>query len=712
MPYHIDLNCALWIVTYRGRGDQVPGCVGDVSAKSDYCINPGQSRRGLSSHLATITIARDIIPLEEQEDCKADDFTTFNSTLVLSFNASLYTPTADDLFRFEEAFRENYNKLSRSEESCDPLSRFITTVTAEFTDEFEFNRRLQSTVNDLDFTYGSPTIAVNSTESPSTDSPSDAQTLYPRFRGSFFANEYFVFVIGTCRGCSQETNLFSNDVSGRRVLAETMDATFSKARESSSASSFSSFVEIDGIMDEKAHVFQTQNENINRLLEGLDDTHDVADYECLCPISSENQGPTKEALNQVLKESLGDDVADDSLIRFIEVDPVPCPSTVDSFATEITLPFVVRDENALSEEVVQGLEACFINSYNLLIQGEFCDPLFRTVEDVAFRSSVRLDSTQSLVTFDILGRCRGCEPDSPLFEEFSRRLGVNDNARTKLADQLIVNDLLSENADDTCYCEVNTVPGSTAIYDDLEESFEACVNSLGSPAISSPTDPPSVSPSESPSEFPSSSPTIYCYTEDREGDRCTCPITVSTSDNSYCSASSASFEEDFKLNAKNDRDPSYSCLEDDNCRGRCYDRPDRIKYRPGWGTWFLIDNTNGASDITVDVGTDSGWHVMFYEGVCGEELSCALEDTFNIEDYSYSYDGGQGPSRYTSGVVGKGQSVYAVVFPSSRKASNISPLDLCFFHSDDAPIYASAPYYSAPSYSYPVAAPTYGFPVY
>ena len=129
----------------------------------------------------------------------------------------------------------------------------------------------------------------------------------------------------------------------------------------------------------------------------------------------------------------------ESVLSVAELESVECSAEVTSFQSHVLIEFITLEpmiDFALQQVATElaAFGASFARTYNRLnvLNDDYCDPLFRVVDTVTFaggaelsRRTRRLDQTggpvESIVTlrFAVVGRCRGCEPTTNIFESLS-----------------------------------------------------------------------------------------------------------------------------------------------------------------------------------------------------------------------------------------------------------------------------------------------------
>ena len=124
-------------------GDFIPAYIEDFLSIAD--ANTTTRSRALQdeSNGASITIIT-ITQVQEQDGCGTNNFTFFNSTVVLSVTeAFLLNATEEDIHNLERQFVESFNQANLlNPDICDPLLRQVIEAKAEDR-EFAFNRRLE-----------------------------------------------------------------------------------------------------------------------------------------------------------------------------------------------------------------------------------------------------------------------------------------------------------------------------------------------------------------------------------------------------------------------------------------------------------------------------------------------------------------------------------------------------------------------------------------
>lgn len=555
-----------------------------------------------------------IVLAEERPDC-TEKRIEFNTTIAMSVPAEFaYTATKEQLSGLAQAYMDTYNSVNNvlSSPSCDPKARrIIRIIPPNLEDEdivVEFNRQ-----RDRELIMGfaqrgrlpimekfrnqtRDRYSREPSEAPSY-TPSDIPSVFPSSRPSMLPTleiiypvhhlEIFFYVTGFCRNCESDQNLFDNDVSGRR----------------------------------------------QRHLEDaiLDDDESLA---CLCPADSDIQGPSQEKVARLFQDRVDtiDILPEDVDVRVVvEVEPVSCPSDIVQFTTQVRFPLVIDDASGQtppSEEELQDVADCFVKAYNHLTRDNFCDPLFRSIENARVRELVRLDDFQSVVIFDVEGRCRGCETGTWVFDDPGRLRDLIQTMDNSATTDSFLRRRMEDGLDiDTCYCEaIASVNKRQAPFEvDLEDPFEECVVSLENPSIGRPTDPPSTSPSMRPSKSPSDMPTDSPSKEPTpspsdsptfdpcppsiQGQTCECPVVLKTSETTYCHFNDGL---EIYVDAEAQRDPSYDCSSDGTCPSVCSIQDFDINgnfiqtYRPGYGYWFRIDNTESRKIYSQDFYIDAG----------------------------------------------------------------------------------------------------------
>ena len=364
-----------------------------------------------------------VVELEPQTECLEQPFTEFEATVLLDFIVQNDTESLqpNEQRVLELAFMESYNGIKLGDGStCDPFFRSLTNVQLDNQDT-SFNRRqlFQSPKQQQQQQQQQgrsllQTIQVNTTNNNATFNNVSFNPLIPltfRYR-----------LTGRCNGCRRDLQLFDEGSRRRRrrgrQLLQQKDPS-------------------NGLTKP-----QTQLPQRLRFMLQSQSPEDL----CVCPANpQEERGPSREEFRSTYSDTVTALVEEGILEvdlqvgeELAEVTPVDCPARVGGFNSSLFVQLVGFPTNFVPEEI-EALEQLFVLVYNTLVQS-FCDPFFRTLQST--RIVEFLDENGNpldlnalnpnepitfLVGFDTVGRCRGCSPNSNLFDNTNRLLKQSED---------------------------------------------------------------------------------------------------------------------------------------------------------------------------------------------------------------------------------------------------------------------------------------------
>ena len=167
---------------------------------------------------------------------------------------------------------------------------------------------------------------------------------------------------------------------------------------------------------------------------------------------------------------------------------------VQTCALPIFLP-LYGNPDLISDSEQQSLAEGFLMAYNSLTQGSFCDPLFRTVVDVfggevvpeqqsVAASTAGLRYLQSRTTVSrarkysykiiVTGQCRGCPPNSGLFNDAVRRRSLVTSSSNEGIRRMIT---------DGCFCPANFVDARAPTAEEFSVVFNQTLALLNLPHV-------------------------------------------------------------------------------------------------------------------------------------------------------------------------------------------------------------------------------------
>jgi hypothetical protein len=425
-----------------------------------------------------------ITQVQEQDGCGTNNFTFFNSTVVLSVTeAFLLNATEEDIHNLERQFVESFNQANLlNPDICDPLLRQVIEAKVE-NRAFAFNRRLEMEPigEGGEESWMPEEGGRRNLQAASSSAPSSAPSL-PYIRPSIYV-QLLLFITGRSIGSESDQLLFDQVSNRRRRLYEDVDGFRTLQQES----------------------------------EGQNATGQNITADCFCSADAIPRGAAEEEVLRILLEELED------VDRILEVEPKACPMNVTFFKTQVKIPLIVTGK--LSEGVKRAIEHDFEARYNALTE-QYCDPLFRTILNVTFIEVLEGVNMDTLVAIAVDGRCRGCPADSNLFGDPSdgRRFllsgdttimkqpagGVANGRKVEIGGHssfLRGLEIELNDEEEICYCDATPIDDRAPNEDEVFGDFEEAILELNDTSIAAPTDPPSAAPSGKPSGFPTDAPT-------------------------------------------------------------------------------------------------------------------------------------------------------------------------------------------------------------
>ena len=425
-------------------------------------------------------------PIEvEAIDCDTT-LDEFVSNVFVDFtirNASAL-PTVAEQRALEETFLLSYNFLNGvNNETCDPQFRRVLQVEFVESDASYSRRQLQEVAQD-------ETPCNNITNTSDADSACNALGVPARLQ----LPQAFLFrVRGRCRGCKTERSLFDEGLR-RRILSQDipvlplMQATFSHDHR------------------ELQQLFEPSNPNNTD--------------ECVCAVEApEIRAPTRAEFAAVYNETVTNLVEEgevefvESVVEVAETEQVECAEETE-FITQLLIQFngfpAMLDDT--EEEYINEV---FVFSYNDVSE-IFCDDKFRKLELV--RVAQLLDANGDIIdrdnvpnpdanvpftiVFETIGRCRGCEPNSKLFDDTGeatgRRLALQHGRPHGHLPRRI-------EEDDACYCDIEFVDTRAPTEDEFSDELKRTVSRLNLNSIQEVLDVEETNPTATPTLTPTTS---------------------------------------------------------------------------------------------------------------------------------------------------------------------------------------------------------------
>ena len=303
--------------------------------------------------VAALLLLLVVVPPRSVEVSAVATETNYTSQVVLIIQTTEDSDNDMTTVVLSHRFRTIYNSFNNNTEFCDPLQRSVTHVQVE-----EIN---------------TTTTTTSSVSSSSTTSTTTA----------LVQKTFLLSTVGTCIDCTPNTNLFAADE--------------------------------DAITIE----FFPQLSRTNPCIRNTTTNQQQQQQQQV-------RGPTIQAFQQAFQASIDESINNTSttpnttgstsatsasamtVLEIQEQNAFWCTDEITPFNTTLTL-----DYYSVCETVEWDLvEQILLETYNTMLETDYCDPTFRVMESVLLVETNRTEERMLTLTFDISGSCRGCSEDS------------------------------------------------------------------------------------------------------------------------------------------------------------------------------------------------------------------------------------------------------------------------------------------------------------